>query len=142
MHCVNAHYLRNCTTVSPYICSKTWQTTLKFKQNSAFASRLQTSQLSHETFDLLVWEKKRKEKLIIGFDYLQALGLQNDTLVNGGVQKEKWSYNCHEYETESHRPYFWKVFVLGKIYEYQTHRMWRFCKNFIKNSLGGKTTLF
>jgi len=67
-----------------------------------FATRLQT-------IDLFRCEKKHHEKQVISFAYHQALGVENDTLVNGGVQKLKWSSNCHKNETESHQPYFWKV---------------------------------
>ena len=69
------------------ICSKTWHTTLKSKQNNVFATRLQTSQSAHETSNLFRREKKHHEKKVISFGYLQALGVENGTLVNAGVQK-------------------------------------------------------
>ena len=90
------------------IRSKTWQTTLKTKQNSVFATRLQTSQSAHKTINLLRWTKHH-EKQEISFGYLQALGVKNNILVNGRMQKLKWSNYYHKNETESHQPYFRKV---------------------------------
>jgi len=88
---------------------------LKSKQNSVFATRLQTSQSEHETIDLFRCVKKHHEKQVISFRYLQAFGIDKDTLVNGEVQKSKWSNNCHKNQTESHQTYFWKVVdSLGK----------------------------
>jgi len=41
----------------------------------------------HETVNLFRWEKNHREKQTISFGDLQALGVEKDTLVNGGVQK-------------------------------------------------------
>jgi len=79
---------------------------MKSKQNSVFATRLQTSQSAHEAIYLFRCEKKHHEKQVISFGYLQALGVVNDILVNGGVQKLKRSYSCHKNGTESHHLYF------------------------------------
>jgi len=40
---------------------------MKSKQNSVFATRLQTSQSTHETIDLVTCEKKNHEKQVIRF---------------------------------------------------------------------------
>jgi len=60
---------------------------MKSKQNSVFATRLQTSQSAHETIELFKCEKKQHKKQVNSFGYLQAWGVENDTLVNRGVQK-------------------------------------------------------
>jgi len=52
-----------------------------------FATRLQTSQSPHEIIDLFRWEKKHHEKQATSSGHLQALGVENDTLASGGVQK-------------------------------------------------------
>ena len=119
------------------ICSKTWETTLKSKQNNVFGTRLQTFQSAHETINLFRCEKKHHEKQVTSFSYLQALGVENDTMLNGGVQKLKWSNNYHKNETESHQSYFWKVAgFLGKVNKSRTHRVCRFCKNANEKSPG------
>ena len=70
------------------MCSETWETTLKSKQNSIFATRLQPSRSAYDTFDLCV-KKKHHGKEIVSFGYLQALGVENVTFANGGVRELK-----------------------------------------------------
>jgi len=76
--------------------------------------------------------KKHHDKHVIKFGYL---------LVNGRLQKWKWSNSCHKNETESHQKCFWKVEVfLGKSINLKNTACADFAKIELKNHLMSKTT--